>query len=56
MHPDQSREIVNRMIEGIQNKKNIALCDELFSDDIVNHTPPPGISADREGTLPLGLI
>jgi predicted ester cyclase len=37
------------MIEEIQNGKNIGLCDELFSPAFVNHTPPPGISADRDG-------
>jgi predicted ester cyclase len=47
--PEQSRDLVNRMIEEIQNKKNIDLCDELFSDVFVNHTPPQGISADRDG-------
>jgi predicted ester cyclase len=49
MSPEQSRDLVNRMIEGIQNNKNIALCDELLSDVFVNHTPPQGIADDREG-------
>jgi predicted ester cyclase len=44
-----SRDLVNRMVEEIQNKKRIELCDELFSADFVNHTPPPGIPADRAG-------
>jgi predicted ester cyclase len=37
------------MIEEIQNNKNIELCDELFSESFVNHTPPPGIPKDRDG-------
>jgi steroid delta-isomerase-like uncharacterized protein len=49
MSPDQSRALVNRMIEEIQNKKNIDLCDELFAEAFINHTPPRGMSNDREG-------
>lgn len=49
MTPAQGKALVNRMIEEIQNRKRIDLCDELFSADFVNHTPPQGISADREG-------
>jgi predicted ester cyclase len=49
MSADQSRNIVNLMIEEIQNKKHIELCDELFSDAFVNHTPVGGISNDRAG-------
>jgi predicted ester cyclase len=46
---DQISALVNRMIEEIQNRRNIGLCDEIFSDAFVNHTPPPGISGDRDG-------
>ena len=49
MSPEQSAALVNRMIEEIQNRKNLDLCDELFSDAFVNHTPPQGISPDRQG-------
>lgn len=49
MSADESRDIVNLMIEEIQNKKNIELCEKLFSDAFVNHTPPSGISNDRAG-------
>ena len=37
------------MIEEIQNRKHIELVDELFSEDFLNHTPPPGIASDRSG-------
>ena len=49
MGEDRSQGVVNRMIEEIQNRKNVALCDELFSEAFVNHTPAPGVSADRNG-------
>ena len=41
--------LVNRMIEEIQNRKNIDLVDEIFAERFVNHSPLPGIPADRAG-------
>jgi predicted ester cyclase len=49
MSADESRALVNLMIDEIQNKKNIELCEALFSDTFVNHTPVAGISNDRGG-------
>lgn len=49
MTPEDSKALVNRMIEEIQNKKNLDLCDELFAETFINHTPPRGMSNDREG-------
>lgn len=49
MTPEDSKALVNRMIEEIQNEKNLDLCDELFAKDFINHTPPRGMSNDREG-------
>jgi predicted ester cyclase len=46
---DANVDLVNRMIEEIQNRKNIDLIEELFSEDFLNHTPPQGISSDRSG-------
>jgi predicted ester cyclase len=37
------------MIEEIQNNKKLDLCDELFAETFVNHTPPPNIASDRNG-------
>jgi len=42
-------DLVNRMIEEIQNRRNIDLVDEIFAPDFVNHTPSPGGSGDRAG-------
>jgi predicted ester cyclase len=47
MSADHSTAVVNRMIKEIQNGKNIGLCEELFSADFVNHTPPPNFGNDR---------
>jgi len=49
MQSCSSRDIVNLMIEEIQNNKHVELCDELFSEDFINHTPPPGVANDRDG-------
>ena len=49
MSPEESRNVVNQMIEEIQNRKNLDLCDELFAEAFVNHTPPQGLSGDRNG-------
>jgi steroid delta-isomerase-like uncharacterized protein len=38
-----------RFVEEIQNQGNIDLVDELIAEDCLNHTPPPGVPADREG-------
>jgi predicted ester cyclase len=46
---DADRDLVNRMIEEIQNRKNVALVDEIFAADFVNHTPVRGLPGDRAG-------
>lgn len=46
---EASKNLVNRMIEEIQNNKNIELIDEVFSEEFVNHTPSSNISNDRDG-------
>lgn len=46
---DTQRALVNRMIEEIQNKKNLGLIEEIFSEDFFNHTPVRGIATDRDG-------
>jgi predicted ester cyclase len=49
MEPDKSKDLINLMIEEIQNKGNIDLVYEIFSEDFVNHTPPPQMANDRNG-------
>lgn len=53
---DPNRDLVNRMIEEIQNRKNIALVDEIFAEDFVNHTPVRNISTGRDGMRQLFLM
>ena len=42
-------EIVRRVAGEIWNQGNLAVADELFADDFVNHDPNPGGVADLEG-------
>jgi steroid delta-isomerase-like uncharacterized protein len=42
-------EIVQRVAEEIWNQGNLALADELFAYDFVNHDPNPGGVTDLEG-------
>lgn len=45
----ENKERVIRLIEEVQNNKNLDLCDELFAQDFINHTPPRAIPNDAAG-------
>jgi len=45
MSTEQNKAVVRRFIEEILNNQNVALVDELFAPDYVNHLAPGG----REG-------
>jgi predicted SnoaL-like aldol condensation-catalyzing enzyme len=45
MSTEQNKAVVRRFIEEVLNKQNVALVDELFAPDYVNHMMPGG----REG-------
>ena len=49
MSTDENKALFRRLIEEILNKGNLALIDELFSPDYVDHNPVPGIAAGSEG-------
>jgi predicted ester cyclase len=46
---DAAIAVVRRNTEEVQGKGNWALYDELFDDDFVDHTPQPGVTADKDG-------
>ncbi|MGW6742879.1 ester cyclase [Streptomyces sp. NPDC055025] len=51
-HTDQSRTaiaVVRRNTEEVQSGGDFGLFGELFADDFVDHTPQPGVSADKPG-------
>ena len=45
MSTEQNKAVVRRFIEEVLNNQNLALVDELFAPDYVNHLAPGG----REG-------
>jgi hypothetical protein len=36
-------------VERIQNQGDLGAVDELIAEDLVDHTPFPGLTGDREG-------
>jgi steroid delta-isomerase-like uncharacterized protein len=49
MSTEQNKALVRRWIEEAINKQNLALVDELFTSDYVNHYFPPGLPQGPEG-------
>ncbi len=45
--------VVRRNTEEVQGKGDWALFEELFADDFVDHTPQPGVTADKDGVRQL---
>jgi steroid delta-isomerase-like uncharacterized protein len=39
----------HRFVDEVVNGGNFALIDELLAPDFVNHSPPPGVPATRDG-------
>ena len=50
---DAAKAVVRRNTEEVQGGDNWALFDELFADDFVDHTPQPGVTADKRGVFAL---
>jgi hypothetical protein len=46
---EAAKAIVRRNTEEVQGGGNWVVFDELFADDFVDHTPQPGVSADKDG-------
>ncbi|WP_088343813.1 MULTISPECIES: ester cyclase [Rhodomicrobium] len=46
---EAAKAVVRRNTEEVQGGGDWALYDELFSDDFVDHTPQPGVTADKDG-------
>jgi steroid delta-isomerase-like uncharacterized protein len=49
MTTEQNKIIIRRLFDEVVNQANLALLDELVSDDIVTHTAVPGVAPNREG-------
>ena len=46
---EDAKAIVRRNTEEVQGKGDFALFETLFADTFVDHTPQPGMSADKDG-------
>lgn len=46
---EENKALARRVIEGCFNQGNLALADELFAPDYVDHDAPPGFPAGVEG-------
>ena len=44
-----NKALVRRFVDEVQSGGNIDLIDEICSPELVNHSAPPRIPADREG-------
>jgi steroid delta-isomerase-like uncharacterized protein len=49
MSAETNKALIRRWIEEAINKQNLALVDELFTSDYVNHYFPPGLPQGPEG-------
>jgi steroid delta-isomerase-like uncharacterized protein len=49
MSVEENKAIELRFFEEVVNKRNLAVIDELFATNFVDHSAVPGIAADREG-------
>jgi steroid delta-isomerase-like uncharacterized protein len=46
---DANKLIVTEFIDGLFSRGDLGVVDAYLSDDFVNHDPPFGVTADREG-------
>lgn len=49
MAADANKLLVQRLVRDVQEGGQLALIDELFGEDFVDHTPLPGLAATRDG-------
>ncbi len=54
MTTDQNKIIVRDFIDSLFTKGDLGAVDEYLAEDFVNHDPPVGVSADREGMRAAG--
>jgi steroid delta-isomerase-like uncharacterized protein len=45
----ENRATLDRLNEEVLRQGNVDAVDELMADDFVEHDPPPGMAADRDG-------
>jgi predicted ester cyclase len=48
MSTEQNKDIARRIVEGI-SRGDLNVIDDLFADDYVDHSTPPGVPPGKEG-------
>ncbi len=51
---DTNKKVVREFIDGVFTRGDLHAVDAYLSDDFVDHDPPFGVSADREGMRAAG--
>jgi predicted ester cyclase len=46
---EQNRSVAHRFLEGVLNRGDLALVDEIFDPTFVDHSEPEGLPSDLEG-------
>jgi steroid delta-isomerase-like uncharacterized protein len=49
MSEETHKDLVRRLVDEAQSRGNLAIVDELLTDDFVDHTPFPGVPPTRDG-------
>jgi len=49
MSTQENKAVARRIVEEVINKGNLALADELFAANVVDHAAPPGFPPGPEG-------
>ncbi len=53
---ERNKSVVSEFIEALFSKGDLAAVDRYLAPEFVNHDPPLGISADREGMRAAGAL
>jgi steroid delta-isomerase-like uncharacterized protein len=53
---EQNKTIVREFIDGLFTKGDLGAVDAFLAEDFVNHDPPFGATADREGMRAAGVM
>jgi steroid delta-isomerase-like uncharacterized protein len=53
---EQNKKIVTEFIDAVFTRGDLGAVDEYLAADFINHDPPVGVSADREGMRAAGAL
>jgi steroid delta-isomerase-like uncharacterized protein len=53
---EQNKKIVTEFIDAVFTRGDLGAVDEYLAADFINHDPPVGVTADREGMRAAGAL